>query len=89
MTDTHDGPDGSEDLSGTDGTGGRDGSEREPLPGELRALGRAIRIPPLNAETMVERVLAELLAQARAERAQAEEGKPARKSDDERGERES
>lgn len=32
-----------------------------PLPGELRALGRALRIPAVDAETMVERVLADLV----------------------------
>ncbi|WP_405801840.1 hypothetical protein [Streptomyces sp. NBC_01506] len=43
---------------------GERGGEREDLPEELRALGRGMRVPDVDGETMAERVLAQLLADA-------------------------
>ncbi|MFD9221225.1 hypothetical protein ACFWDI_14705 [Streptomyces sp. NPDC060064] len=42
----------------------RPGEEREALREELRGLGRGSRIPDVDGETMAERVLAQLLAEA-------------------------
>ncbi|MFF0060242.1 hypothetical protein ACFYRC_01625 [Streptomyces sp. NPDC005279] len=42
----------------------RPGDEHEALREELRGLGRGIRIPDVDGETMAERVLAQLLAEA-------------------------
>jgi hypothetical protein len=55
---------------------GRDGQEPDGgarLPEELRALGRGLRMPPLDAETMVERVLTGLLREPIPDRADPED----------------
>ncbi|MFE7597018.1 hypothetical protein [Streptomyces sp. NPDC057494] len=44
-------------------SGGPGGGAGEGLPGELRELGRRLRVPDVDGETMAERVLAQLLAE--------------------------
>ncbi|MCI3225577.1 hypothetical protein [Streptomyces sp. NP-1717] len=54
-----------------------DDGEREDLAEELRALGRGMRVPDVDGETMAERVLAQLLADASPVPAPAPAAEPA------------